>query len=242
MDRRRVAASVALVGVGAYLLVEALSVVFVTGLSTVTSTNLALVGGASLAYVVGAGGVYLGYVEARDRPLNYARLHLPDFEDVIWVVAGFVAMFGVLVVVSVVSRFVLGVEPAEHGLIEPVEEDPSLALYLLPLVALVVAPLEELIYRGLVQTRLREAFDVWSAVGLSSALFAVIHVAAYSQLSESVLQTLVPLSLIFAVALVLGGLYEKRGNLLVPIALHSVFNGLQMVVLYLDAVYDLGGT
>lgn len=240
MSRRRVAASAALVGLAAYLLVEALSVLFVTGLSTVLVENLALVVGASVAYVVGAGGVYVAYVRYRDLPLNYAKLYLPDFEDVVWTVAGFVAMFGVLMTVSLVSQLVLDVEPAEHGLIQPVQEDPALALYLLPLVAVVVAPLEELIYRGLVQTRLREVFDATSAVGLASFLFAVIHVAAYSALSESVLQTLVPLVLIFGVAVVMGGVYEKTGNLFVPVALHSFFNGLQMVVLYLNVVYDLG--
>lgn len=242
MDRRRVAASAALVGAGAYLLVEALSVLFVTGFSTVAPEKLALVGGASLAYLVGGGGVYFGFVEALDRPWNYAQLHVPDFEDVVWTVAGFVAMFGVMFAVSLVAQFVLDVEPAQHGLIQNVQDDPSYALYLLPLVALVVAPLEELVYRGLVQTRLREAFDVWSAVGLSSVLFALIHVAAYSTMSDSLLQTSVPLTLIFGVAVVMGGLYERTGNLFVPIALHSAFNGLQMIALYLDAVYDLGAT
>lgn len=242
MDRRRVAASAALAGAGAYLLVEALSVLFVGGLSTVASENLALVGGASLAYVIGAGGVYVAFVESLDLPLNYAKLRTPDFEDVVWTAVGFVATFGVMLVVSLVAQFVLEVEPAQHGLIQQVREDPNVALYLLPLVALVVAPLEELVYRGLVQTRLREAFDAWTSVGLASVLFALIHVAAYSALSESVLQTMVPLTLILGVALILGGLYETTDNLFVPIALHAVFNGLQMAVLYLDVVYDLGAT
>ncbi len=241
MDKRRVLAVSVAFGVGAYLLIEVLSVAFMLGLVNVLPGELALVLGASLAYAGGAGGAYLLFVDLLERPLNYAKLHMPSFEDVVWIVVGFVAMFGVLLAVSLFAEFVINVEPAEHGLIEPVQENPRLALYLLPLVALVVGPAEELVYRGLVQTHLSEAYDAWFAIGFSSLIFAVVHVGAYSALAESIGQTMIPLFLIFLVSLIMGWLYHRQQNLIVPIVLHAVFNGLQMVVLYLDAVYDLNG-
>ncbi len=241
MDKRRVLAVSVLVGVGAYLVIEALSAAFMLGLITVLPQELALVVGASLAYVVGAGGAYYLFIEVVERPLNYAKLYIPSFEDVIWMVVGLLGMFGVLVGVSLVAEFIIEVEPAEHGLIEPVQEDPRLALYMLPLVALVVGPAEELVYRGIVQAHLSEAYDAWFAIGLSSLIFAAIHVGAYSVLAESALQVMVPLTLIFAISLIMGWLYHRQQNLLVPIVLHAVFNGFQMVVLYLEAVYDLSG-
>lgn len=95
------------------------------------------------------------------------------------------------------------------------------ALALLLLVALVLAPvLEEIIFRGLLQTSLLSASPPprrWSVIVIASAWFALAHGQPW--------QVLPPL---FVLGLVLGWLYERTGNLLPCIVLHAVFNAINV--------------
>lgn len=87
--------------------------------------------------------------------------------------------------------------------------------------AVVLAPVaEEFIFRGVLFSFVKQLGSPrWAFFGIS-ALFAEIHFDA---------GTLVPL---FVLALVLTWLYEKTGNLLAPIAAHSLFNAANLVVLH----------
>lgn len=118
--------------------------------------------------------------------------------------------------VAVVRLLAPEQELAPHPTIESLRTGQAAAVYLALWVgAAVIAPVaEELFFRGLVQTYLVNAWGRrWRAVIVSSGLFALVHTGQPYAMPA-----------LFALSLLLGFLYERRGALVWPIALHAVFN------------------
>ena len=94
---------------------------------------------------------------------------------------------------------------------------------------IILAPLvEESLFRGFLQTFIRRHLGPKYAIIVTSACFALFHYSAgqgYGNIS-------IILSL-FTFALFLGFLYEKQGSLLAPMFLHSAFNSISVINLYL---------
>lgn len=97
-------------------------------------------------------------------------------------------------------------------------------------VTLIVPVLEEIIFRGYLQTSLTKYVGAFRAIVLSSALFASFHFAANQGINNfNIVGTL------FILSLFLGFLRERQGNLLPSIALHATFNGLSLLMLLLQS-------
>ncbi len=90
--------------------------------------------------------------------------------------------------------------------------------------AVVVAPvLEELIFRGLVQTALGEILGWerrWLVVLIASGVFAAVHIGQPWQVLPS----------LFVLAVVMGWLYERSGSLLGPVLIHVGFNAINVAL------------
>lgn len=113
---------------------------------------------------------------------------------------------------------------------EVAANDPTFLLGLAALSVVLVAPAEELLFRGAIQGRLCERFGPAPAILGSSLLFGSMHLANYT---GAVVPVLAGAALIAAVGAVFGALYEYTGNLLVPVATHATYNALLLVVAYL---------
>jgi membrane protease YdiL (CAAX protease family) len=87
--------------------------------------------------------------------------------------------------------------------------------------------LEELLFRGFLQTFIRQHLGSRSAIFITSLCFAFFHFSP-----EQGLGNLPIIASLFALALFLGFLYEKQGSLLAPIALHASFNAISVLNLY----------
>jgi len=84
------------------------------------------------------------------------------------------------------------------------------------LVAAVVPVMEELLFRGLMQTTIRSVTGgAWPAVLLTSALFAVVHSPTHAPA-------------IFALSCGMGYAYERSGSLWRPILMHVLFNSINV--------------
>ncbi len=88
--------------------------------------------------------------------------------------------------------------------------------------AVVIAPLlEELLFRGFVQTKLSENLQSrWGAIVLTSIFFAIVHGGTLWMHWPA----------LFMFSLALGYVYEKSGSLLQPLFLHSLFNFANLVL------------
>jgi len=121
----------------------------------------------------------------------------------------------------------------QHQELELITENPQLPLrIIIVIVAVIVAPLlEELLFRGLVQTTLvshlscisndkprtiRSGLGIWLAIAVSSGLFAMMHANPGHWPA------------LFVLSVCLGYAYEKSGSLFRPIFIHSFFNAISI--------------
>lgn len=185
----------------------------------------------------GVGLVVVGmlYLQRHDLPWSYLRVSWPTLRELGWAVAATVGLFAALIAAMLVVEQ-LGLTATEHSVAESAEQNPALLLPLIPLSVLVTGPAEELLFRGVIQTRLKEALGVVAAVVAASAVFALVHIPAYaagSGLSADLATTLV---ILFLLGGFLGAVYEHTGNLVVPAVAHGLYNAIIFGSSYVEAV------
>lgn len=185
----------------------------------------------AVSIVMGQGvsfGVFaLAYLHYTGRGRSYIGVRFPTLSDLGWTVGGFVVFYGGLLVVSVVLT-TLGIQSAQNELATIGEQDPRVFLLLIPLSFLLIGPGEELLYRGVVQERLRESFGRWPAIALASLIFAFVHFFSLQGGGKFVY-----LAILFVLSPVLGAAYEYTGNIVVSSLIHGAFNALQFGLAYL---------
>ncbi|KAB1192140.1 CPBP family intramembrane metalloprotease [Haloferax sp. MBLA0076] len=152
--------------------------------------------------------------------LGGVSARVPTRDDVKWVGIGLVASFtavGLLVVASTI----VDLSPIQSVVGEAGSVDPTIFVVLAILSIFVIAPAEEVLFRGAVQGRLRETFGPGAGIALASAIFASLH--AFNFVGGGWI-ILVPLSALFLVGAVFGYVYERTQNLAVPIVVHGLYN------------------
>lgn len=182
----------------------------------------------------GMGAAYLFYT---DHGRDLIDAHVPDFRDIGYLVGGTIALFICLIGLSVISQL-LGIKTAQSVVTKP--NNPTLFLLLIPISIILVGPAEELIFRGIVQGRLRQVFGPVLAIVLASLIFASIHLPGL--LGNDLTAQIATVSIVFILALVLGSLYELSGNLLVPALVHGLYNAFQFFIQYLRVTGGLPGS
>ncbi|MGB7977693.1 MAG: type II CAAX endopeptidase family protein [Chlamydiales bacterium] len=101
---------------------------------------------------------------------------------------------------------------------------------------IILAPLiEETLFRGFLQTYIRQHLGRRQAILITSACFSLFHYSAGQGLGNiSIILSL------FILSLFLGFLYEKQGSLFAPMILHSLFNTVSVINLYLFGGFTTG--
>ncbi len=186
-------------------------------------TTLVLVGGTA-AGQLGFLAVALGYLRFRDVPI---RIAVPTRSDLGYIIGGTVIALAVALGLSYLLS-VLEVLP--DAVIEDIAlVDPTFLLALAALSVILVAPAEELLFRGVIQGRLRTRLGPVPAIAGASLLFGAMHLANYT---GSVLPIIAGALLIAVVGSIFGIVYERTDNLSVPIAVHAIYNVLLLVASY----------
>lgn len=179
----------------------------------------------------------LAYMRAREERALF-EFGVPTVRDGLWIVGGFVALAGLNQVMSALlallsslldSLFGVSVTVGQNTVVEVVRANPEVAFYLLPVTVLFVAPGEELLFRGVVQGLLRRSVGVVPGIVGAAVIFGGIHVVSISS-GDAWTYVLVATAL----GLVLGTIYEFTENLLVPIAVHALWNCSLFLYIYLQ--------
>ncbi|PSQ36447.1 CPBP family intramembrane metalloprotease domain-containing protein [Halobacteriales archaeon SW_10_66_29] len=212
-------------GIAGIVLLVIVSVVIVLVSSPLgVSAGVLLIVGTAIGQYVGFGGVALGYLSNRgftwEQMRSYLGVRVPTLRELAVVVAGYVAIVMLLIVVAGIASMFLP-EPAENQAVDTTTENPGIVPFMILMMFLVVGPMEELLFRGIVQNRLRERFPAIPAIAIASAIFAAVHVVA---LAGSLTGMLVTVFILFFPATVFGAVYEYTGNLVVPALLHALHN------------------
>jgi membrane protease YdiL (CAAX protease family) len=149
--------------------------------------------------------------------------------DLTWAFGGWLVAIGLCTAVVLITQAVMRIAfpeftPDEHTVLS-VLRDSSTAPWLRYLAisgALILAPVsEELFFRGILQTaikqivppRLGSMYHRWVAIVAVAVLFGLMH-----------WQTAHYVPALIVLGVILGYIYEKRGSLAAPIALHVLFN------------------
>ncbi|MFT7580369.1 MAG: membrane protease YdiL (CAAX protease family) [Myxococcota bacterium] len=124
------------------------------------------------------------------------------------------------------NTLLFGEPTAPQTTLDLLIRDPSgPTMMLVGLSAVVLAPLaEELIFRGFLYRNLRDRLGPAAGLFVSGAVFGAVHLDP---------ERIIPLT---ALGVVFGLLYEWTGSLLVPIAVHAVWNFLNLLSVY--AIYQ----
>jgi membrane protease YdiL (CAAX protease family) len=191
----------------------------------------------------------LGYLRWRglDRGSmrQYLGVDIPSLREiglilVTWIVmiiaAGVVAQ---VVMLAVTELFGSGAaeQPAENPVGEVVANNPEIFPAMILFMFLVVGPAEELLFRGVVQGRLRERLGAVPAIVTASAVFASAHVLAlWGQDPVAIAMTI---TILFVPSLGFGAIYEYTGNIVVPALLHGFHNSVVVTIVLLGAQADI---
>jgi membrane protease YdiL (CAAX protease family) len=191
----------------------------------------------------------LGYLRWRgfDRSTitDYVGVGRPSLREIGLILVTWVAMIVVAVVVTqvvmlaVTELFGSGAadQPAENPVGEVVANNPEIFPVMILFMFLVVGPAEEILFRGVVQGRLRERLGPIPAIVTASAVFASAHVLAlWGQDPVAIAMTI---TILFVPSLGFGGIYEYTGNIVVPALLHGFHNSVVVVIVLLGAQSDV---
>lgn len=207
-----------------------LGVVFVISLGALgydVDTTFSLAGATVIGQV---GFLLLAFVYTRRREVT-VPFHLPSRSDLKYV---FVGLLMALITVIIFSQLLLLFDLMPDSVIEEMAEtSPNILIVLAILSVVLIAPAEELLFRGAIQGRLRQRFGPIPAITGASLLFGSLHLFNYS---GDLLSILISSSLIVVIGGIMGGLYERTNNLAVPIVVHGIYNFILLLPSYFSVV------
>ncbi len=173
---------------------------------------------------------------AKKSPVTRALIgltRLPSWKDIGLAPAGFVIYFIVsAIVMMLVSNFIPGVNLNEVQDVGFKSLSAQYEFVLAFLALVVIAPIaEEVLFRGYLYGKLRQAVPTWAAILATSLLFGFVH-----------LQWNVSID-VFILSLVLCSLREITGSITAGILVHMLKNGIAFYFLFINPslLTTLGG-
>ena len=147
----------------------------------------------------------------------------PAASFLLWGIGGYLTALPLMLGVSLLNQHLWQGQGGSNPLLQIVlEENDPVALGLFLFTAAVAAPIfEETLFRGFLLPSLTRYMPAAGAIALSSLVFAIAHLS----LSE-----VVPLTVLGSM---LGFVYWRSRNLLAPILLHSLWNSVTMIGLFI---------
>jgi uncharacterized protein len=142
---------------------------------------------------------------------------------VVWGLGGYFVALPLMFVVSLLNQQIWQGQGGSNPLLQIVlEEGDPVALLIFFLTAAVAAPIfEEILFRGFLLPSLTRYLPVWGAIALSGLIFAMAHLS---------LAEVLPLA---TLGVVLGIVYTRSRGLLASMLLHSLWNSVTMIGLFI---------
>ncbi|MEL6778734.1 MAG: CPBP family glutamic-type intramembrane protease [Cyanobacteria bacterium J06597_16] len=141
----------------------------------------------------------------------------------LWGFGSYLVALPLMLGISVLNQQIWQGQGGNNPILQLVlEERDPVALGLFLFTAAIAAPVfEEILFRGFILPSLTRYMPIWGAIGLSSLIFSVAHLS-FSEV--------LPLTVLGAI---LGFVYVRSQNLLASILLHSTWNSITMIGLFL---------
>ncbi|ERH08518.1 MAG: CAAX amino terminal protease family [halophilic archaeon J07HX64] len=211
------------------------------------SVPVVLLGGTVIGQYIGFAGLSVSYLRYRgldwDNVRGYLGIRRPSLREVGLILLSWLAIIlGAIVVTfaaQVITELLGSGQPgeAEQGITEVLADNPEYVPLAIAIMFLVVGPCEEILFRGIVQGRLREHLSAAPAIGITSVFFALLHVGG---LSGSLQGAIIAVSVLAVTGTVLGSLYEYTQNLVVVALLHGFHNSMIVLFIYIGGATNAG--
>lgn len=135
----------------------------------------------------------------------------------------FIAFLPVIFMMSFLCKIML-FEYEEQKLVVEIKKNFNNNLFFNFFLIIIVAPIiEEIVFRGLFYKTLKNFIPFVQASIISSLIFAIIH------------ENILSLTILFLLSLYLTWIYERTNSILYSILTHSIFNFLNLLLIYIGS-------
>ena len=135
----------------------------------------------------------------------------------------FLVFLPIIFVISFLCKLIL-FEYEEQKMVLEIKKNFYNNLFINFLLIIIVAPIiEEIVFRGLFYKTLKKFVPFIQASIISSLIFAIIH------------ENILSFTILFLFSLYLTWIYERTNSILYPILTHSIFNFLNMSLIYMGS-------
>lgn len=187
------------------------------------------------SFLLGLGTlIFIYFISKSNRfKINYFNLihtqKIPIKRLIVWCIISIVGLLVVNMLLSMIYTL-LDLELAENAIFQIADENPIYILYLIPVMLLAVGPVEEFLFRGILQGVLRNTYGVNISLFITSLIFGIIHIPAAGGLHPPALLYVITT---FSLGLLLGYIYEEQKSIIIPIVAHGVYNSILLVGAYI---------
>jgi hypothetical protein len=170
----------------------------------------------------------LAYLRTTDR-MSFIHTKKPSVSTLSFAIGGLAIL---LLSNAILSQLfsILGISIGTNTAVDSAVENSAYYLYMITVMIFFVGPVEELIFRGISQGSFREYFSVHTSVIVTSVLFGLIHFPSIESQSPVEIGSYVLITVVLGI--VLGYVYEKTEDILVPILMHGIYNSVLLLFLY----------
>jgi membrane protease YdiL (CAAX protease family) len=173
----------------------------------------------------------VGYLAVTD-DWEIARAARPDLREAAIIVGGGIVLFAFQYgALFALDQF--GLSTGQNQAVVPAGDPVIYYLAMIAVSLAVVGPVEELLFRGVVQGGVRRAFDAVPAVLIASLAFGLIHLPS---VSGTMVEQWAYVGVVVVLGSVLGALYEWTDNVVVPGLVHGIYNAVTYAVLLAQAL------
>lgn len=178
--------------------------------------------------------IAVGFLYVTKRGIGYIDGGWPSRRDVGYALVGIGASLAIWFGWMSIALW-FGLPMSGQSLVETsANTDPTLLLVLIPLVLLVNAPVEELLFRNVIQKSLSESFSHRGAILVGSLCFALVHVPAYYGANLTAMA--VSLTVVFVLGCCWGVIYVRTEQLFVPAVAHGTYNAVLLGIVYVSII------
>jgi len=162
----------------------------------------------------------VGYLLITDQR-DLVSVSLPSLREVGLIVGSAIVLYGLQIGILLTLRefgFRTGENPATIAAGDPVVYYAAMIVVSL----LIVGPAEELLLRGVVQGGLRRSFDAAPAILIAALIFGALH----GNVEGTAVEQVTYMGVTVVLGAILGVLYERTENVLVPGFAHGLYNAI----------------
>ena len=232
VTRTGIAAALVVVGViVGYLLAVGASIGVVLGTGEIGESEILVV--SLVATQIGFLLAALGFLWRR-ADHSFVACRRPTLGEVRVGAVALVAALGAQAALQLLETFT-GLEPASTLSIS----DGVGTTWLLAIAALTVfaaPPVEELLFRGIVQRYVRDVSSTTVGIAVATLLFVPVHGFMIVATATSVAGTIATILVLVVVSIALGGAYARTDNLAVPICVHMGYNAFSAVAMVVSVL------